>query len=386
MSTLIGQGSFGCVYYQGITCDGKINLNKKFASKLQVKDESALNEINIGKIIMTLPNYHLFFLPIISSCAVNISTIDKKIWQQCNPIKKYIKEAKQYTPNNFILSDITYVGENKTFLTILNDTAYISTKQHLIIALLDNYVYLLEAITLLLKAHLVHFDIQSGNIIYDNRSNLPLLLDFGLSIHMDTLNEYNIKEFFYTYSPDYYVWCLDIHVINYLLHETTAPLTEQDINSIVTDFVNYNKGLAIFSAEFKQNYKTTCINYLRTYVGQEVKKTIDTFITFYPYWDNYSLSVLYLKMFSTIFSKGFHDNSLIVFFSQVLLHAIHPDPQKRYTVEKTNELFKEIFYVDDNVDNYVDFITTIDYDLDLINQRIKGELQTKKMTRAKKLR
>jgi len=47
---LLGQGSYGCVYYPGISCSGKIN-KKKTVTKLQEISFYSVNEITIGKYI-----------------------------------------------------------------------------------------------------------------------------------------------------------------------------------------------------------------------------------------------------------------------------------------------------------------------------------------------
>ena len=44
---LLGQGSYGCVYYPGISCSGKMN-KKKTVTKLQEISFYSVNEINIG--------------------------------------------------------------------------------------------------------------------------------------------------------------------------------------------------------------------------------------------------------------------------------------------------------------------------------------------------
>ena len=43
MSNLLSQGGFGCVYYPGITCNGKINTNQSVITKLQNNDFNASN-------------------------------------------------------------------------------------------------------------------------------------------------------------------------------------------------------------------------------------------------------------------------------------------------------------------------------------------------------
>ena len=52
MSKLLSQGSFGCVYYPSLNCQGKSEVSKEYLSKLQKKDFNSENEKNIGKKII----------------------------------------------------------------------------------------------------------------------------------------------------------------------------------------------------------------------------------------------------------------------------------------------------------------------------------------------
>ena len=85
MSKLISQGGFGCVYHPGIKCDGTTD-KKKFVSKLQINDYTAYNEIEIGKLIKSIPNFESFFLPIIEYCKVDVSEIDQHLIEKCNTL------------------------------------------------------------------------------------------------------------------------------------------------------------------------------------------------------------------------------------------------------------------------------------------------------------
>jgi hypothetical protein len=146
--------------------------------------------------------------------------------------------------------------------------------------------------------------------------------------------------------------------------------------------VKYNKGLVNFSDDFKADYLRACETYLMRYVGVDKKKTIDTLLSFYPTWDNYSLSVLYLKTFSFMFPQGFHKNSLILYFSQMLLYNMHPDPSKRYSLEETKQRFIDIFYMEEQVDNYMDLIDSFNYDVDYTTQAIQADLNKMNKTKA----
>lgn len=392
MSKLLSQGGFGCVYYPGIKCDGKAETNKKVVTKLQKNDESSENEIELGRLVMEINNYQLYFLPVVSSCPVSLRSIAPKLLTECASIpeedrkqlelkKDLKKDDKDQAKgeNQYILMEIPYV-KNKSFYTILIDMY--SSKKHIIIGLIENYTYLLEALDTLQAKQIVHFDIKSENILYNQQTHLPLILDFGVSLYMPKVNDETMKQYFYVYSPDYYIWSLEIHVINFLLYVAGATLSEADVKTISREYVKHNKGLVNFSPEFHADYLKACETYLRQFVGKDKKTTIDLLLSFYPTWDNYSLSILYLKTFSYMFPQGFHKNSLILYFSQMLLYNIHPDPTKRYSLEKTKQQFKDIFFMEENVDNYVDFIDSFAYDAELTTQAIQADLHQLGQTRA----
>lgn len=384
MSKLLSQGGFGCIYYPGIACHGKPQTNKDFVTKLQKHDETSDNEISFGEKIMTIPNYRLYFLPVVSSCPVNIRSINKKLLEKCETVIKNIdRESNEKERNKYVLMEIPY-ELNKPFYSIFTDMLF--SKKHIIISLIENYTYLLETINLLLVNKLVHFDIKSENILYSEDSHLPLLLDFGISIDMNTLDIDNIGKHFYIYSPDYYLWALEIHVINFLLYETNKPLTLKNIKLISQTYVTNNKALRIFSDDFKIKYLKECETFLEPFVGKNRKETVKYFLSFYSTWDNYSLSILYLNSFLYLFPFGVHNNSVIIYFSQALLYNIHPNPLKRYTLQKTIQLFKDIFYRVENVDNYIDLIETVDYTSKHTSQTIDKDETNLKNTKAFKMR
>jgi len=82
-----------------------------------------------------------------------------------------------------------------------------------------------------------------------------------------------------------------------------------------------------------------------------------------------------LKTFEYIFSKGFERNSLIILFSQILATYINPDPSKRLSINETREKFNEIFYVDENVKDYIELVENFDYDVNLTTKKINEDLK-----------
>jgi len=390
MSQLLSQGGFGCVYYPGIKCDGKMDPRTNVVTKLQKRDFNAYNEIKIGEMIKKIQHYKLFFLPVIKSCPVNLRSLDKSIISKCDVIAD--SDELKYT-----IMTIPYVS-NSSFYSILignsNDARQTDKgekknnleKKHMFLSLTETFKYLLSAIEKLVDNKIVHFDLKAGNVLYNTITTDPQIIDFGISIPIDELNDGNLKDYFYADGSDYYVWPLEVQVINFIVNETKGRLTEKDAEKIAKEYTETNKGLQVFSKEFIDLYRKSCVKEIKKYVGEERKKVIYKLIEFYKTWDNYSLSILYLKTFEYIFSKGFERNSLIILFSQILATNINPDPSKRLSINETREKFNEIFYVDENVKDYIELVEKFDYDVDLTTKKINEDLKQLNKTKRRQLK
>ena len=89
MNKLLSEGGFGCIFYPGFNCMGKVNKpDSKFVSKLEANDFNALNEIYISSLIRQIANYKLYFLPVIDSCSISLAAIDQKYIDKCKIIDK----------------------------------------------------------------------------------------------------------------------------------------------------------------------------------------------------------------------------------------------------------------------------------------------------------
>jgi hypothetical protein len=101
--------------------------------------------------------------------------------------------------------------------------------------------------------------------------------------------------------------------------------------------------LSLFSQNYKKSYEKACVDSLKKYINKPKKAIISDILNYSQYWDNYSLSVLYLHIIGNIskfFSlKGTFMNS----FSLLLIKNIHPNPLKRETLKETSEKYDKLF-------------------------------------------
>ncbi len=333
---LLSEGGYGCVFYPSINCSGKIAEDYKIVSKVQVSDKNAENEIEIGNIIKDIYDFINYFSPIISSCPIKIQKIKDKQKNKCNIFKKY-KDTK------FRLMKMIYIKGT----TFTNYIMKFENKNELIINMINSYNHLLKSLAKLIKVKVVHFDLKGNNILFNSEMKVPIIIDFGLSIPMEKIDTHGfelLKRYFYIYAPEYYIWSIEIHYLNYVLHVKKNP-SEQDLVTICNEYIKNNNVLnMVFSADFLVSYTEACFQQLKKYNNMSYENRIAYILNTWETWDNYALSMLYLKIFLFININGFRENLFIVHFSKILLKNIHPNPNSRFDLTQNIHNFNKFFY------------------------------------------
>ena len=194
-----------------------------------------------------------------------------------------------------------------------------------------------------------------------------------------------MKEYFYLYAPEYYVWPLEVHVINYLLHELEEGEDVSGIaERIAEEYVATNKGLQMFSKTFVTDYQEACkrrvLDALDATRPESLEKRkrgiIDRLIKSYDTWDNYAISIIYLRYVHLLFPDGFPENRFYIQFSQLLLRNIHPDPVMRFNITTTRQRLYEIFYLNEDADTYIKMIEVIEPGMKDVKTVIKSDMET----------
>ena len=321
MSKLLSYGGFGCVFYPAFNCSGKL-LNDKYINKVQKYNFNSINEIYISFFIKQIDNYDKYFIPILSSCNLNLRKIDKNYIKDC----KLIKNTKF---NKYISLKIKYFNSYK-FLDIYNNLNNKNSHTKLNIFIFNTYRLLLEALNKLNSINIIHFDLKSDNILFDKNTFYPKIIDFGISIPLNKLNKNNLKNYFYVFAPEYYIWCLDIHFINFLLYEKNT-IDIDDIKIITNNYYDNN----YFNKFSNTNIKlltNNSINFFSKYINKNNDFIINDLLKYSYSWDNYSLSILLLTIINEKQSTFFN----------LLFNNINSNPDYRLTLNKTYDTFNNI--------------------------------------------
>jgi len=353
-SELINQGGFGCLYHPGMECSGKTMEDRRYATKLVVQDDVADNEVAVGDIVKGIVNYGVNFVPVVGTCTVRLDKVRRHnptALNKCDIVPK----TKTKKGDKFMLMKMPYI-DSLYFYDYIDGMG--DNKKKIISCIFDTYSYLIESIERLVEHEVVHYDINMWNILVNLKTDTPIIIDFGLSIPIKRFepgdkgnNDAVWATYFYKCSPEYYVWPLEAHVINFL-QNVSDTLTRDDVVTICETYVNANAALRIFSKGFRARYLKACIEQCEQWIGVERGTARAGLMKGWPTWDNYSLSIEYLQIIGFISQNGFADNHLIIQYVELLLANVHPDPARRKTVGDTKRTFTDMFYMNETVDTY----------------------------------
>ena len=365
---LLNQGGYGCVYTPALKCDNETDSNKdpsNYILKLQVMNTSAENEIALGKLISNIPNWKEHFAPIENKCNVDIRKIDKNLLDEYGSTCRIFEKS-----DNLIALTIPYIRDGSFTKNIIQPK-----HDRTFPCLVHSYEDILLSLQLLKKADIVHYDLKNDNLLYNNVLNKPIIIDFGLSIPFkevktiiknhkspssarstsssgmmtssssssssssryssSDISSYGseltsitggssntfkqLKKYFYVFATEYYLWCLEIHFICYLLHYDKGynGLTKEIVQEICSVYVRENKAFNTFSNDFLENYINLSIEYYSQFIGRAPEYTIFKLIDNYQTWDNYSLSIVFIKLLSNIYKQK--TNNTIQFFYELFI-------------------------------------------------------------------
>lgn len=335
---IISQGTYGCIFKPGMNCKGEIE-KKGYITKLQYDQETTQNEVNIGKILLEKDvsinmskkeqrKYDERFAPILHSCPVMIGQERREDFiEKCKVIKD------NSSKNIFSSNKIRYVGKY-TLFDYFSMLIREPNKSKFIGYCIRFHKYLLESASILKEKKIIHFDLKENNILIDEKQNIPVIIDFGLSINMklllqEPMNSYLYTKTFFTYYDKYPPWCLEIILISFIVNNvpvdsiwggakdkfdprtkmqekkkenaidwTSRIVKKEDLLSIIDHFFENNPLIIMISLDTRENYKTQWKNWIQSIYMEKrstihgifmVKKLIHSWTS----WDTFGLSVIF---------------------------------------------------------------------------------------------
>lgn len=368
---LIGQGSYGCVYKPGINCDGNINTNKKIVSKITILESSTINEFKISFLVKKIDKYHTRFSPIIKKCNVSFN----KILNTLNETSQECELLNKLYNNQYVILYLNYIPGRLT----LKEFLYKSYKTNYSIfypEMFNSLMYSLTSVLLLNSRNIVHNDLHSSNIIYNTRTNKPIIIDFGLSYFTNDFYKFNkenlnvttiSKYFFYSYVSDFKTFIFLPEKLffsfivknNYSYYDNIQQfksnsqknvLTKIIIDKFIFDCTNNPIINLILDTNQIEYYKNNLVLFYYKYLNKDVYPylkdvLIDILNYVFKFTDFYSIVIIYLKILN---NKKKINDPFSYLIKNFLLIILDPNPELRLS---TKNFILTIMFIIDQIKN-----------------------------------
>lgn len=302
--------------------------NSNFRSTIVNYSIFLVNETNISYKISQIPYYSNFFTILQDYEPLNISELNDNI----------IEKLKNINENQYYL--VKYYDRNSTnFIDYLYNSTSI---KKLIFDIINSFQHLLYGLHILNENNIVYFNISPNNIIFLNEfREKPILNNFKFSLLLDKL-KYNYFSHILNKIDDYTYLPLEIHILFYFIKHNMVTISYSFIEEFCEKFIENLNILRLFSENYKNAYRQQCIETMKKYINLPRNEIINDIFERNNKWDVYGISMLFLQLFaciSRIFSlKGTFISKITIELSKNL----HPDSNKRMSLERTLHVFNKL--------------------------------------------
>jgi len=331
---LLNQGAYGCIIRPSIKCSGEKGSNQ-YITKIQKKKDTSDREVQLGVIIRTLPAFSDYFAPVLNSCDVTMGTINGDEIKECEFIND---TSEKYSTNK-----IKYVG--KYTLTDYLLSVFQNKPQRFLFELLRTYRHILIGLNKLNQKGIFHFDLKDNNIMVRDKDQAPILIDFGLSITEELIQNQKPSAFF-TYGPDYAPWCFDICLITYAINKATEQTASIKILlEVLNQFFIENPFVTeLLSQSEHDDYKKLLMTYITKFENKPWTDIIDVLCINKNSWDNYAIAIIYLNLMNNMEITSFmNDFPIVTQFQGFLKSIVIDSPDKRMDSVSTKNMLEKTF-------------------------------------------
>lgn len=290
---LIGRGTFGCVFDPPLhvisRVDGKCTKLKvvgRTVGKISESEEVA-NEIQASKALSEIPNAALYFATvdlgnINRPCAADVQS-DRASLAECPIIKK--------TPMSHMLHftmPYSGIGMSKHFTIHVKDKTPLPIEKVI--------THLLEAAALLVLNNFVHYDLHPENVLFDDKTKMPRIIDFGFSFSATEIEKETLDTRWKVYSPDFPAEAPEITAITGVRHKLSLDTV---IGDIIAGKAPLKTAQFILGLPMTRQANSFRAFWKRSKSIQEADWT--TFFKFYwPGFDAWCVGVIILKLYSYV--------------------------------------------------------------------------------------
>ena len=223
----------------------------------------------------------------------------------------------------------------------------LSCSRKYIFQLIEFYRYLIGSIDLLVCNKIVHNNINFNTIVVDGAFNLPVLTNFMHSIDFSLFQRIlkNFKQYFLLKKLT--IFCpVEFYLLQYQLTNNLSSLSLYNIEIVLKQFIkDHSMFLTVLNDD--KNLLDDGLKFFARYTNKSFDENLIEAFKYCSTWDNYALSIVYLKILIGL-QRLVTGNKFIISFMKLLVDNISLDPSKRPlpNISSFEDLLKTIELVD----------------------------------------
>lgn len=325
METNINISTINRYFSQDFNTNSKPN---KYRTKITNKSVYSINEVNIGHKISQIPYYSNYFSILEDYEYLNYTQLNENIIEKLKNTENIVYFLFKYNDiNSYDFTDYLY-----NFNSI----------KKLIFGIINIFPHILKGLNTLNVNNICFFNISPENLIFlENYREKPVFGNFSLSLQLSKLDYKYILHFVnkinnFSYQP------FEIHLLYYFLNTNMETISYSFIEELCEEYIKNLNILRLFSENYKNTYKKTCIETMKKYINKPKNIIIDDILERNSKWDVYGISILFLQIFGCISRIFSLKDTLMSKITLELSKNIHPDSDKRMSLDKTLEQIEKL--------------------------------------------
>lgn len=291
------------------------------------------NEIQISEIITKIPRFFLNFGPILQYRDFKLAEIDDEKFEKCKVMG-----------NEYFLFQYENREKMRDFWSFFDKPA---TKKQKILRIIQSFKNLLQIINKMSERKLVHMNLVPSNILF-KEDEIPYLINFDQTLLFQKeederkSNEEMETHLFSEYNPKKIHLPIELHLICYMNAKNLVSLSAANIETVVNDWFT-SVSLSPFGKYITEEFKAGAIFSQRGLINKPKYWIKQQLLSFAETWNNYSLSIVFLFLLSSL-DDAIKNHKFVSGFISILLQNISGITSKRENETKTLEKFDDFIY------------------------------------------
>jgi len=356
---VIGQGTYGCVHYPPLLCNGSKTRDLDQISKL-MRSSEANSEMDEYALVANVDRNREFYLGQPTLCKLGTMKSNVKAIRACNMSSSVFENY-----NDYMLMLMKNGGDSlKIFSQNMKNEEVNESNKKKIQNFWISCQKLFLGVNTFLKGDIVHHDVKHQNIVYHSENNEVKFIDFGLMTRESKIIEKLKKEGFWLAM---FHWSFPLE-LGYLKKKDFTAMSKktdseklQHIGKLIDEIKKYKNSSDLSNASKEANAFITFLNEVHCndtshYCTKTFENIMDDYLLTLKSINTKQYKKIVEKSYNTVDSYGlglslmyvlnrvnkFMDNEFAKQMGELFYNMYHPNVLVRYDIETSLSKYEQL--------------------------------------------